>query len=143
MPAPPSRTLAKSPEAIFRRLSLCGLIFLLLRAPICLLSVWAIDELASQAAQINELQLLSNRHRMQVHCVTKEGRDEERFNGSLLSDEVPLHEPRCKLFLTSDTDRHLSKLQVHKRNNKSREERGKATSQSALVSDPSIFITEC
>lgn len=113
VPAPPSRTLAKSPDAILRRFSLCRLIFLLLRAPICLPSIWAIDALASQAAQISELQLLSNRHRIQVHCVTKEGKEEKRFS-SLLSDVLPLHEPQCKLFLTSDADRYLPKLQIYR-----------------------------
>jgi len=114
VPAPPSRTLAKSPEVILRRFSLCRLIFLLLRAPICLPSIWAIDALASQAAQINELQLLSNRHRIQVHCVTKEGKDEKRFN-DFLSDELPFHEPRCESFLgTSDAHRYLPKLQIHR-----------------------------
>lgn len=81
----PSKIFARSSEAALRRFVLRKFNFLLLRAPICFLSVSAIEEFASQAMQIiPELQLLSNRQRTHVHCVTKEGREKDRLTDSFL-----------------------------------------------------------
>lgn len=82
----PSKLFARSSDnSTLRRFVLRKFNFLLLRAPICFLSILAIEEFASQAMQIiPELQLLSNRQRTQVHCVTKEGREKDRLTDSFL-----------------------------------------------------------
>lgn len=87
-----SKILARSSDAALRRFVLREFNFLRLRAPICLLPVSAIEEFASQAMQIiPELQLLSNKQRTHVHCVIKEGREEDLLTGSFLED-FPFHE---------------------------------------------------
>lgn len=67
---------------------------------------------------IPELQLLSNKQRTHVHCVIKEGREEDLLTGSFLED-FPFHESWWDFFIWLSSRIKLpSELKIDMKNNK-------------------------